>query len=179
MSESQLSLDLRPLLAAGTDPLAGVVEQAGRLHAGSRMDLRVPFNPLPLRRVLARMGYSSWPEKLAEGDWRIHLIRDGEGRVEGEPDPADCAGLPTGAPTWRDGQGLHIDVRGLPMPLPMLAVLRLLGSPESQGDSRLWLHHERDPMFLYPELAEIGWMLEPKGQGPEGELLFLAQREGD
>ena len=169
-----LSLDLRRLLAAGTDPLQGVVEQAGRLPTGSNLELEAPFNPLPLRRVLGQMGFSSQAAKLAEGHWRISLVRDGEGEVVNAPGPEDCGGLAPGAPVWQDGQGLHMDVRGLPMPMPMLAILRLVGS--LTGAQTLLLHHDREPHFLIPELAEIGWSLEPQGQGPAGELLFLLRR---
>jgi len=174
ISNPMLSLDLRPLLAAGTDPLQGVVEQAGRLPSGARLELEAPFNPLPLRRVLGQMGFSSKAEKLADGHWRISLERDGAGEVVNSPSPEDCRGLTPGAPTWQDGQGLHMDVRGLPMPLPMLAILRLVGSLE--GDQTLLVHHDREPVFLIPELAEIGWSLEPQSKGAAGELIFLVRR---
>jgi len=175
MSEiSILSLDLRPLLAAGTDPLSGVVEQASRLPSGARLQLLAPFNPLPLRRVLGQMGFSSQAGKQPDGAWRIDLQRDGRGLVENQPGPEDCAGLPPEATVWQAADGHHIDVRGLPMPLPMLAILRLVGG--LQGGEQVVVHHDRQPAFLIPELAEIGWSLEPKGQGEGGELLFLLRR---
>ncbi len=57
---------------------------------------------------------------------------------------------------WHDAQGEHIDVRGLPPPQPLVAILRLV---HEQGDSgvAVIVHHDRDPRALYPELAEIGW----------------------
>lgn len=174
MSESILTLDLRPILASGTDPLKGVTEEGGRLPVGARLELHAPFNPLPLRRVLGQMGFSSRAEKLADGHWRVDLVRDGQGEVCNEAGPEDCAGLPPGVPVWQDGDALHMDVRGLDMPLPMMAVLRLAGS--LNGDETVILHHDRDPVFLYPELAEIGWSLEPAGAGPDGELLFVVRR---
>lgn len=174
MSNPMLSLDLRPLLAAGTDPLQGVVEQAGRLPSGAKLELEAPFNPLPLRRVLGQMGFSSRAEKLVDGHWRISLERDGVGQVINSPGPEDCGGLAPGAPVWREGEALHIDVRGMPMPMPMLAILRLVGSLE--GDPMLLVHHDREPVFLIPELAEIGWSLKPHGHGPDGEFLFLVRR---
>ena len=174
MSEILLSLDLRPILASGTDPLTWVVQDAGRLPSGGRMELLAPFNPLPLRRVLGQMGFSSQAGKQNDGSWRVLLTRDGKGLVEIAPGPDDCAGLPAGAPVWLDGEVRHIDVRGLAMPLPMLAILRLVGS--LAGDETVIVHHDRDPVFLYPELAEIGWSLEPCGSGAEGELLFTVRR---
>lgn len=61
--------------------------------------------------------------------------------------------------TWRDADGtLHLDVRGLPPPEPLVAALRLidtLSPPEP-----VVFHHDRDPQLLYPELAERGWQVE-------------------
>jgi hypothetical protein len=59
------------------------------------------------------------------------------------------------AAVWRGNDGDHIDVRGLRAPEPMVAILDLLARPET-GDVVI-VHHEREPVFLYPELAERGW----------------------
>lgn len=54
----------------------------------------------------------------------------------------------------------HLDVRGLPPPQPLLLILRQV---EAQGhDGRaLLVQLDRDPVLLYPELAERGWQAEP------------------
>jgi len=174
MSDLSLDLDLRPLLAQGSDPLTMVVERASALAQGGVLTLHVGFNPLPLRRVLANMGYSSTALAEEPQHWRITCVRDGKGEVVNQPGPADCAGLPPGCPVWEEGGQAHIDVRGLEMPLPMLAILRLVGSLE--GDQTVVVHHDRDPVFLYPELAEIGWGLEPLAGGEPGEFRFLLRR---
>ena len=56
---------------------------------------------------------------------------------------------------WVDADGIHLDVRGLPPPEPMISILALLES--IREPTTVIVHHERDPQFLYPELAEIGW----------------------
>jgi TusA-related sulfurtransferase len=56
---------------------------------------------------------------------------------------------------WRADDGLHVDVRGLPCPEPMVAVLRLIDGGEA-GDA-LVAHLSQEPLLLYPELAERGW----------------------
>ena len=60
---------------------------------------------------------------------------------------------------WHDADGEHIDVRALPPPQPLVAILRLV---REQGDAgaAVIVHHDRDPLLLYPELAEIGWVAE-------------------
>ena len=56
---------------------------------------------------------------------------------------------------WVEADGVHIDVRGLLPPGPLVAILELV---ESIRDATpVIVHHERDPQMLYPELAEIGW----------------------
>jgi hypothetical protein len=74
---------------------------------------------------------------------------------------------------WRDAQGEHIDVRGLPPPQPLVAILRLLHEAQPGGGAVL-VHHDRDPLGLYPELAEIGWRAE-RLDAPAGEVLLRLQ----
>ena len=75
---------------------------------------------------------------------------------------------PTGK-RWRDGDGEHIDVRGLPPPQPLVAILRLVLQQQGPGGVAVIVHHDRDPLLLYPELAERGWGAERLAAEP-GEL---------
>jgi hypothetical protein len=80
-------------------------------------------------------------------------------------DPA-CAGVRR-ARRWRDADGEHIDVRGLPPPEPLVAILQLV---ESMTDATpVIVHHDREPKLLYVELAQIGWQSEPLPAEP-GEV---------
>lgn len=63
---------------------------------------------------------------------------------------------PPGGRRWHEADGTHIDVRGLPAPQPLVAILGLL----RDGTGAVIVHHDRDPQMLYPELAEIGWRAE-------------------
>ncbi len=58
------------------------------------------------------------------------------------------------APHWQADDGCHIDVRGLPAPQPMLQILALL---ETVAGGGVIVHHDREPIYLYPELTERGW----------------------
>jgi len=56
---------------------------------------------------------------------------------------------------WLEKDTLHINVRGLSPPDPMVAIL---GRLEGLGQSApVIIHHDRDPIYLYPELTERGW----------------------
>lgn len=56
---------------------------------------------------------------------------------------------------WSEAKVLHIDVRGLPPPEPMVEIVRLIEAPGTGGE--VIVHHSREPIYLYPELAERGW----------------------
>jgi len=68
-------------------------------------------------------------------------------------------------PIWRTPEAVHIDVRGLQPPEPMVAILRMLDFGEA--GSVVIAHLDREPIFLYPELDDRGWSYEimPPGVG--------------
>lgn len=83
------------------------------------------------------------------------------------------------APTplrWRDADGEHIDVRGLEPPQPLVAILRLVREQGEHGVAVI-VHHDRDPVMLYPELAELDWRSE-RIDGAPGEVRLRLMRGG-
>jgi len=76
----------------------------------------------------------------------------------------------TGPREWLEDGVAHIDVRGLPPPQPLVAILRRVHTLAAH--QQLVVHHDRDPMMLYPELAEIGWEAE-RVAAPAGEVRLL------
>jgi len=90
---------------------------------------------------------------------------------------------PCGAPTgdvraqgrrWNDWDGIHIDVRGLSPPAPLIAILTLVGSVHDA--TAVIVHHDRDPHMLYPELAELHWTAQ-RIDAPPGEVRLRLERE--
>lgn len=74
---------------------------------------------------------------------------------------------------WTDADGIHVDVRGLPAPEPLVTILELVGS--IRDDTPVIVHHDRDPLMLYPELAELGWTAE-QIDGEPGEVRLRLER---
>jgi hypothetical protein len=74
---------------------------------------------------------------------------------------------------WRDADAMHIDVRGLPAPQPLVAILALVR--EADATARVIVHHDRDPQLLYPELAELGWRAERMPGAPGEDRLCLTR----
>lgn len=144
--DAAIRLDVRPILAAGDEPFAAIMRTAAKIPERGSLILDAPFDPVPLRRVLANKGFRAHAQELAPDHWRVCLQRAGETAPVAPPGEASV---------WREHGTAHIDVRGLEPPQPMLAVLRLI-ERDDVGDTVI-VHHEREPMFLYPELAERGW----------------------
>lgn len=78
-----------------------------------------------------------------------------------------CTGPQDGSRVWRTPEAVHVDVRGLDPPEPMVAILGLIDRGEV--DAVLIAHLDREPVFLYPELDDRGWShetMEPPCGGP-------------
>lgn len=145
-------LDVRAMLAGGQDPLGAVMDAADGVAFGGFLVVDAPFNPSPLRRILAARGFSSYGRRIGTGHWRVYFHLNGAADWERD---SEVAVMDEGAVVWREEDGLHVDVRKLKPPFPMLAILRLIdGDP---GLTAMVVHHERHPHFLLPELAERGW----------------------
>lgn len=157
-------IDVRPMLAAGEPPLGAVLGTAEAVAPGGILIIEAPFDPQPLRRVLAAKGFSTYGERLAAGHWRI-WCRRGDGVGEAPARAAD----PTqaGPRSWRDGEVVHIDVRGLEAPRPLVAILALIDGGGHTG--HVVVHHDREPLYLYPELEERGWRY-ARLASPQGEV---------
>jgi hypothetical protein len=69
-----------------------------------------------------------------------------------------CAKPGDGTRLWRTADAVHVDVRGLEPPDPMILILQLV---DGGGlDSPVIAHLDREPIFLYPELDDRGWAYE-------------------
>jgi len=161
------SLDVRPILAEGRDPFAKIMAVVTEIAPGAALVLDAPFDPSPLRRLLAGKGFAEHAECPAPGHWRVYFRKPQEGP------PPEAPAASGGARIWCEAEVAHIDVRGLDAPEPMLAILRLLERPDC-GASVI-VHHEREPLFLYSELAERGWRHEVVA-GELGEVRLLLTR---
>lgn len=77
---------------------------------------------------------------------------------------------------WQERDGLHVDVRGLEPPEPMVAILGHLERPGQAGP--VTVHHDRNPIYLFPELAERGWTCQkiPSVLCDPGEIRLILKR---
>ncbi len=146
--------DARAVIATGRDPRDEIISFSAGISGGKAFAVDAPFNPVPLRMRLARDGFSSFGCQLTPDHWEVFFLLDGKG----------MDGLTSGE--HLDGC-TEFDLRGLEPPGPMVEILRRIGG-EDPGDG-FTVRLERDPVFLYPELDELGWSCEHL-DAPEGEV---------
>jgi len=161
-------LDARPMIARGEEPLRPLIDLAEGIAAGETLIVEAPFDPAPLRRMLSHMGFEDHAEELAPGHWRIHFRRRAAAEAEAAANGAKAARI------WSEAEVWHIDVRGLEPPEPMHAIISLIETPAVGGP--VIVHHEREPVYLYPELAERGWRW-AQIAGEPGEVRLRLDRD--
>jgi len=140
-------LDVRVDIRDGNEPFAKIMAAVKMLAADQALELRTPFEPVPLYSVLARRGLTHWAQARAADDWSVWFYHGGAGAQR--PDSGARAAGPAPART------VTIDVRGLEPPQPMALVLERLDT--LADDEQLEVLHSRRPMFLYPQLDERGF----------------------
>ncbi len=68
--------DVRPLLAAGTEPFPEIRKRVDALAAGHGLAVVCPFLPAPLLEVLRSEGFQSRVERAGVGGWIVYFWRD-------------------------------------------------------------------------------------------------------
>ena len=145
-------LDVREDIEHGAEPLKRIVAAADELGGDQALVLHVPFEPVPLYRVLGARGFGHRAERRAPGDWWVWFFRDTPGAGDGwaPAAPADVT-QPGGAASGV----LRLDVRGVEPPWPMVRILEAL--ERLDPGACLEVLHDRRPIFLYPQLEERGF----------------------
>ncbi len=154
---SPRTLDVRPILAAGGEPFGEIMSAVAQLESGQALRLIAPFKPVPLFAVMEKKGFSHTETALDGADWEV-LFRPGAGPTAAPTKPGEARGAwPVATRT--------LDNRGLLPPEPMVRILETLES--MQRGEVLEALNERDPVFLYPELAKRGHAIrvEPRDGG--------------
>lgn len=160
-------LDVRPLIARGEEPFKMISGAARRVPVGKVLSLRSPFDPVPLRDVLAKQGFEAYTTGAGD-DWTTLFMRVKETSEAAKPKAA-----PVAAPEAPATAEITIDVSELVPPEPMM---RILGALEELPDGgQLTVHHVRRPMHLYPRLDELGYAHSTTDLGPDRVELVISK----
>jgi uncharacterized protein (DUF2249 family) len=143
--DRHVRLDVREDIRRGDEPFARIMSAVKGLADDQALEVRAPFEPIPLYGLLARRGFAHWAQRRADDDWSAWFYRDAT--AAGGPAPTAAA------PAVRT---VTLDVRGLEPPLPMVQVLERL-DVLGEGE-QLEVIHSRRPLFLYPQLDERGFV---------------------
>lgn len=167
-----VSLDVRPILAAGADPLTLILGKIKELQTGQVLEIVNTFEPRPLMGLLKKQGFDSYAAIIHDDLVKTYFYRETETPVnnsEGNEDKADG---------WNDlmerynGKMNVVDVRNLEMPKPMMTILESLNKLEA--GKALFVQHKRIPVFLLPELADRGldYRINEEREGDVQLLIF-------
>ena len=159
-----VEVDVREDLRNGREPFSRIMAAADALGPDELIHLRATFEPVPLFRVLGAKGFEHHSRAHADDDWSVWFFRPEqapEGPLEEGEDatPSPVAASPGAHPDAAQGargDEIHLDVRGLEPPEPMVRTLAALETlPEG---AVLVQHNVRVPQFLIPILAERGFV---------------------
>jgi uncharacterized protein (DUF2249 family) len=168
MTDAFVELDVRPILRAGGEPFAEIMQAVTGLRPGQGLRLLASFKPVPLFSVLGARGFGHEVRELADGDWEV-LFRPEGAAVEAPPAAASADDA-----DWPEAVQ-HLDNRDLDPPEPMV---RILAATETlnKGDVLCALLC-REPIFLLPQLAKRGhaWR---GGFEPDGKTYRILIRIG-
>lgn len=145
-------LDVRGILAEGRDPFAEIIAFVSDLPPTAPFIIQASFNPKPLRRLLAARGFASFGEQSGPDHWRILFHFDGVSDDEAGEESAEPK-------TWNEDKLLHVDLRGMEPPGPLVFILGLIDRPGMGKE--VVVHLSQDPLYLYPELNERNWHWAP------------------
>lgn len=147
-----IALDVRPIMAAGKEPLSAILEKIRALKRGQVLKIVNSFEPTPLMQLLQKQGFDSYAAELNGNlveTWFYKKTDWQQCEMPVHTGPSD---------NWDEilerfkDRIETIDVRNLEMPLPMLSILESLDRLPPQ--TALFVYHKRIPVFLLPELAQ-------------------------
>jgi uncharacterized protein (DUF2249 family) len=156
-------LDVRSILEGGHDPFGVIIQFAQSVGPGGDLVLVAPFDPVPLRGVLAQDGFDSYAEQLAPRLWRVYFRRSASDAGNHQPAPR----------RWQEADGLHIDTDNLGGDAAGEALAALLAVAPAGFD--VVAHQAATPDLREIDLARGGWRA-PRAEGGPGAVRFRFTR---
>ncbi len=165
-----VDMDVRAVLASGTDPLNIILDKIKSIQAGQILKIINTFEPIPLIKMLEKKGFVTYTDHIDANLVETYFYKQAEAApIETTPAADVTKGWDEVLQRFKY-KIQTIDVRGLEMPQPMLSILDALDKLP-QGTA-LFVHHKRIPVFLLPELAERKFEYRIK-EISEGEVHLL------
>ncbi|TKK68809.1 DUF2249 domain-containing protein [Ilyomonas limi] len=167
-------LDVRPVIASGSDPLKLIMEEVKKVKPGEVLKIINTFQPTPLILMLQKKGFETYCDNISDNLSETYFYKKAANNtVEEEIEKQVSNDWESVLQQFKD-KLQTIDVRHLQMPQPMLTILDAL--EHLAPGTALYVYHKRIPVFLLPELAEKGFEYRIKEiQDGEVHLLIFKQ----
>lgn len=169
-AEHIVTLDVRSMLAGGTDPLKLIQHTVKELQPGQILKIVNTFEPTPLVKLLEKQGFQCYVDVVNKDLVETYFSKANQ---------ADETELDSGLSDQDDWEQIfsryenrlqEIDVRHLEMPMPMMMILESLD--KLAPGTALYVHHKRIPVFLLTELKDRNFDYRIK-EISEGEVYLL------
>ncbi len=168
-SSAVITLDVRPILDSGKDPLNLILNEIKRVNRGNALMIINSFEPIPLYDLLGKKGFSHWTE-FKDDYWNVYFYN--------EKDEVHEVELPTINEVKIDLNDyenvIELDVHDLPAPEPMIKILENLNRIDE--NSVMLVNHHREPLLLYPKLEERGYEAMCKRIEDERYQVFIVKK---
>ena len=164
-----VDLDVRPLIASGSDPLNIILDKIKIIEPGQVLKIINTFEPTPLISMLNKKGFETYVDEINKDQIETYFYKPLKNLkiITDTFLPAD---------DWEQcllkfgGKMRTVDVRQLEMPKPMHTILATLDNLGK--DEALFVYHKRIPVFLLPEISERGFEYRIK-EISDGEVHLL------
>lgn len=145
-------LDVRPVLASGKDPFNEIMDAVKVLPNGCSLRVINTFEPTPLIRILEKKGFICDAVRMSDTESHTYIKRTESSEIGKSVDENVKLDDHSSVLKKFENNLVHLDVRQLDMPKPMISILEILDTlPLGKA---LFVKHKKVPQFLFPELAE-------------------------
>jgi len=166
-------MDVRELIESGNDPLKLIMKNIRELPNGFVLNIINSFEPTPLILLLEKQGYEAYVKTISAKQINTYFYKKTNKEFEVPQENNWSEGWDEVIQKYRDKLET-IDVRELPMPLPMHSILEALDIlPEEKA---LFVYHKRIPVFLLPELEDRNYNFRIK-EIEEGNVHLLIYKK--
>jgi uncharacterized protein (DUF2249 family) len=171
MTDSLLTLDVRPILRSGGEPFPEIMQAIANLKSGQGLRLLATFKPAPLFSVMQKKGFTHCEKELSADDWEI-IFRPEDNAPVAVQEPGTKAAKPgqDDASGW-PAPSQSLDNRGMMPPEPMVITLEAIENMTAGKVLEGW--YDRDPLLLYPELQTRGHQAHCEKLGPNDYRVLI------
>jgi len=145
-------LDVREMLAGGSDPLKLIQQTVKDLKEGQVLKIVNTFEPTPLVMLLERQGFTSFVDPIKKDLVETYFYKTSAVKEIPKETAMDAVDDWDKILKQFENRLESIDVRHLEMPGPMMTILEKLEI--LPADKALYVHHKRIPVFLLTELKD-------------------------